>query len=178
MVKGVLFMKKIAITHKSLVDPKSGKEIPIISVIPEARDKDFIKIFKLMSMKVLKDLQAGLNGATDTLWWIIDHVMEFKPNEEPIVWIDPQLVAKDLKISPETVKKHVKKLKKFKYIEQIRPRHYNYKLNPNFIYKGSVVQYFEKQISDSTEEKITEASQKKQTNKKTGDTASYSSNPF
>lgn len=171
-------MKKIT-THKTLFDPETGKEVPVISFIPEARDKDFVKIFKLMSMKVVKDLQKGLNGATSTLWWIIDKVSEFKPNDEPIVWADPKTIAKDLNISLPAVKKHIKKLKDFKYIEQIKPRQHIYKINPHFLYKGSLVQYFEKQHFETEKNEIEEKnSLDKKLKKKTGDTASYSSSPF
>lgn len=125
---------KILNQKRRLVDTDTGEEIEVLSIIPEVKDKNFTKVFKLMSSKVVKDLKAGLNGATDTLWWIIDN-LQYNANE---VYAHPKDIAKDLGMGLRTVERHLRLLKKYGYILQVDPRQHYYKVDPHMLFKGKV----------------------------------------
>ena len=71
------------------------------------KDADFTKVFKLMSRKVVLDLGNGkINGAADTLWWIMDQM----PMNNNYVGAKPQNIARDIGKSVVQVRRHLKHL--------------------------------------------------------------------
>lgn len=124
-------MKRIK-DSQEFINSETGEVVSVISIIPEVRDRDFVKVFKLMSTKVIQDLRAGLNGATDTLWWFIDN-LRLGTDE---IYAHPRHIATELGMSHETVKKHLRKLKDFGYIIQKDSRQHTYKVNAELIFKG------------------------------------------
>ena len=137
-------MKTIPSKKEQLLNPKTGEVVTAIAIISEHRDKDFVKMFKLMSTKVIQDLKAGgINGATDTLFWFIDQIQEMEPNQDPVVLVDPQTMADDLGTTEITIRNHLKLLKEHGYIEQLRKRHHIYRVNPTMLFKGTLSKYFE-----------------------------------
>jgi len=136
-------MKIIPSKKEQLLNPKTGEVVTAIAIIPEQKDKDFVKMFKLMSTKVIQDLKAGgINGATDTLFWFIDQIQEMEPNQDPVVLADPQTIADDLGTGERTVYRHLKLLMEYGYIEQIKKRHHVYRVNPTMLFKGTLSKYF------------------------------------
>ena len=49
--------KVIPSKSEQLVNLKTGEVVNAIALVPEARDKNFVKIFKLMTTKVIRDLK-------------------------------------------------------------------------------------------------------------------------
>lgn len=145
-------MKMIPSRNEQLVNPKTGEVVNTIALIPETRDKDFVKVFKLMTTKVIKDLKAGIDGAVFTLLWFIDRIQGLEPNQDPIVVVDPKDIAEDLGIGKRTVYYHLNLLKKHGYIEQIKNRQHIYRVNPMMIYKGTLKKYFDKQSDKKRKE--------------------------
>jgi len=129
---------KVLKERRQLIDGKTGEVIEVLSIIPEVKDRNFVKVFKLMSRKVIQDLKAGLNGATDTLWWIIDH-LKYDVNE---VFAHPQDIARDLGINVRTAKRHLKILKDLGYIHQVKPKHHVYRIDPYLLFKGRIYRVF------------------------------------
>lgn len=79
-------------------------------------------------------------GAVGTLWWIMNQAVILKTNEDPLIYVVPDQVAKDLNISKRSVMSHLKLLKDKRYIFQLNNRQHVYKLNSDFLYKGTVTQ--------------------------------------
>jgi len=134
--------------RKQYIDPKTGEIVNTIALIPEARDKNFVKVFKLMTTRVVKDLKAGIDGAVYTLFWLIDKVQEMQPNQDPIVITDPETIAKDLGMSKRTIYRHLITLKKYGYIKQIKKNRHIYRVEPTMIYKGTLQKYFDKESTE------------------------------
>ena len=112
-------------------------ENPVIVIAPEmAKDRDFVKVFKLMTMTVLKDLGGGkIHGAADTLWWILDQLQgDIGTN---MVIIRPDDVGPTIGKSEMQVRRHIKLLLRLGYIEKGQIKHL-YKVNPDFVFRGSL----------------------------------------
>lgn len=129
--------------RRERVKTEEGEEVSVVSFIPEHRDKNFVKIFKLMSTRVLQDLKAsGLNGATDVLWWFIDK-LHLESDE---IFAVPADIAKEIGCSEIKVYKHLRKLRDLKYIFQVRPRQHMYKVNAAFIFKGQLHKFTSQKV--------------------------------
>ena len=74
--------------------------------------------------------------------WFIDRIQDLPPNSDPVVVALPEVIAKELGISKRTVKRHLRVLKEYGYIEQIKKRHYVYRVNPRMVFKGVLRRYF------------------------------------
>ncbi|MGI9862733.1 replication/maintenance protein RepL [Moorella naiadis] len=128
--------------NKKVVDVQTGEILNVISVIPEQKDKNYLKVFRLFSEKVIMDLRGNLNGATDTLFWLMNKLQELPPNSEPIIAAYPKEIAKTLGLSERTIRTHLNKLCQHKYISQLYPRQYIYRFNPEYLYRGNLVKYW------------------------------------
>ncbi len=149
-------MKKRVQKVQKLVDTETGEVVPVIGIIPEARDANFVKVFKVLTERVIKDLKAGINGAVYTLFWFIDQIQDMKPNQEPIVIANPEDIAEALGKSRRTINRHLKLLIEHGYIKQIMSRQFMYLVNPELIFKGVLKQYSsEKQSAKKEKEKTT-----------------------
>ena len=97
------------------------------------KDADFTKVFKLMSRKVVLDLGNGkINGAADTLWWIMDQM----PMNNNYVGAKPQNIARDIGKSVVQVRRHLKHLLNLGYIAKTDIIH-NYRVNPAMMFRGN-----------------------------------------
>lgn len=126
-------------TKKNLV---KGVEHQVLVVSSEmAKDTDFIKVFKLMTITVLKDLGGGrIHGAADTLWWVLDQLQgDIGTN---MVIIRPEEVGPVIGKSSMQVRRHIKLLLKLGYIENGNIKHL-YKVRPEFVFRGSLQKYIE-----------------------------------
>ena len=136
-----------------LVNIETGEVVSVIGIIPEVRDANFVKVFKVLTERVLKDLKAGINGAVYTLFWFIDQIHDMKPNQEPVVIANPEDIAEALGKSRRTIERHLKLLIEHGYITQIMNRQFMYLINPEMIFKGHLKQYYDKKLSTRKEEK-------------------------
>jgi len=142
---------KIIPEKRKLVDLKTGEVLQTICIVPEERDGEFVKVFKLFTEKVIRDLKT-IGGAISTLMWFIDKIQSFPPNSDPVIIALPEEIARDLGISKRTVKRHLKILKEHGYIEQVRKRHYAYRVNPRMVFKGVLRRYFKTQLEEKRRE--------------------------
>jgi len=142
--------KRKVLGSKEMADVKTGEVDRVLILAPEGRLTDtdtHLKVFQLFSRKVIQDLLSGLGAGTcSTLFWIMDRMMYFEINEIPILAIYPEELAEETGVGLSTARLHIKKLKEFGYIKQIRPRDYNYWIDPNMIFKGTKKQFFEKHV--------------------------------
>jgi hypothetical protein len=125
-----------------LVDTTTGEVVNAIAYVPEARDKGFVKLYKLLSSKLLEDL-GSLNGEARLLLWFIAKTLELPVQSDMWIPITFEEVAKDLKVSTRTIRSYIKRLLKLGYIEQYRKKHLTFRVKPDFLYKGSLVKYKE-----------------------------------
>ena len=127
--------EKIKNGGRELVDTETGETVRTIEVIPEVREKGWGKVYQTMSRKVLKDLKASLNGATDVLWYFIDRLIAAEPfNSNPEMYAHTDQIAEATGQSGPTIRRHIKMLIEHKYL--IRIRIHLYKINPDFIFVG------------------------------------------
>ena len=148
-------MKQRVQKVEKLVNIETGEVVSVIGIIPEVRDANFVKVFKVLTERVLKDLKAGINGAVYTLFWFIDQIQDMKPNQEPIVIANPEDIAEALGKSRRTINRHLKLLIEHNYIEQIINRQFMYRVNPALIFKGVLKQYYSKKQSAKEEKEKT-----------------------
>jgi len=127
-------MGKLVLT-KEVMDLETGEVLKAISIIPETKDKNFVKVFKLFSVKVLQDLGL-MNGEAKLLMWLLAKTLELPVQSDMWIPLDYKEVAKDLGVSKRSVMNYIKKLLKLGYIEQYKRRHPTYRIKPEFVYKG------------------------------------------
>lgn len=127
-----------------LVNQDTGEEFSVVSIIPERRDDKFVKVYKTLSLKVIHDLKAGLDGAVETLFWLIDRLLEMENlNKNPEIYAHPQDIAKALGTSERTIQRHLKILKGLRYIHQVRPEQYVFQFDPNLVFYGTLRKYLD-----------------------------------
>ena len=99
----------------------------------EIKDGNFTKVYKLMSRKVVLDLGSGrINGATDTLWWIVDQM----PMNQNYVGAHPEDISRDIGKSIVQVRRHLKRLITLGYISKTKITHC-YKVNTGMMFRGT-----------------------------------------
>jgi len=130
---------------KEVIDPETGEVIEAVAFIPEAKDKDFVKIYKLFSKRLLEDL-GTINGEAKLLFWLIARTMELPVQSDLWIPVDYQEVARELKVSKRSVMSYFKKLLELGYIEQFRPRNATFRIKPDYLYKGILSKYKEDQM--------------------------------
>lgn len=137
-------MSKV-IKHEEYVNVETGEVKKAITIIPEVRDKDFAKVFKLFSKKVLEDLGV-MNGEAKLLLWFIGRTIELPIQSELWIPVDYKELSKELNISVISLKRYIKSLLELGYIEQFRRRNTTFRVNPEYVYKGILVKYKENEI--------------------------------
>ena len=130
---------------KEVVDPNTGEIIGAVAFIPEHKDKDFAKIYKLFSKKLLEDL-GTINGEAKLLFWLIAKTLELPTQSDLWIPVDYKEVAKELGITDRAVRKYIKRLKELGYIEQFRPRNTTFRIKPEYLYKGILSKYKNDQL--------------------------------
>ena len=130
---------------KEVIDPNTGEIIQAVAFIPEYKDKDFAKIYKLFSKKLLEDL-GTINGEAKLLFWLIAKTLELPTQSDLWIPVDYKEVAKELNVAVISVKKYFKRLLELGYIEQFRPRNTTFRIKPEYLYKGILSKYKNDQL--------------------------------
>lgn len=129
---------------KEMIDPTTGEVIDVIAIVPEARDKLFVKIFPLLGEKVIEEMKI-VNGEMKLFLWFLAKTIENPIQSEMWIPIDRKKVSEEIGISIDSVNKCLKKLLDMKYIEQYKKRTSVYRICPELVYKGSLVKYQHKE---------------------------------
>lgn len=116
-----------------------GTEVPVemklLAYIPRKVDRD--KYVKLYQDEVLKYVVKGKFSRTDLkvfLWFA-----SVDPWGNDWIVVDYEELAKELEMSPDSVRKACKNLVNAGLLLQLRPRQTVFRLNPKIVYKGGVV---------------------------------------
>ena len=131
--------------RKEVIDPNTGEIIEAVAFIPEHRDKDFAKIYKLFSKKLLEDL-GTINGEAKLLFWLIAKTLELPIQSDLWIPVDYNEVAKELNVSVVSIKRYFKSLLDLGYIEQYQKRQKIFRIKPDYLYKGILSKYQNDQI--------------------------------
>ncbi|MDQ7032702.1 MAG: replication/maintenance protein RepL [Desulfonauticus sp.] len=138
--------KKIRITEER-IDPQTGEIISVkqFLIVDKNKDKDFIKVYKACTKKVLTDLQAHESIKLKMLWWFMDRLHE-RPFGEPQIYVSTKELAVQLNCSEIAIKKARTFLLKEGYIIRYTEpssgkmsRNY-YILNPDYVFKGNIIE--------------------------------------
>ena len=141
--------------QKEVIDKETGEVIKAVAVIPEVRDKDFVKIYKFFSEKLLQDL-GSINGEAKLLFWLIAKTVNLPIQSDLWVQVDYNAVAKELGTNERTVRRYFKKLLEKDYIEQFKARQTAFRIKPDLLYKGNLSKYKADQMDNLIREKIRE----------------------
>jgi len=128
---------------KEIMDTETGEIIEAVGFIPTKKDNDFVKVYKLFGEQVLKDLKT-MNGETKLLLWFISKTLDLPVQSDLWIPVKYEELAKELNTTERTIKAYIKKLKELNYIEQFQKRVKVFRVNVNYIYKGKLVDYREK----------------------------------
>ncbi|MCS7106395.1 MAG: replication/maintenance protein RepL [Candidatus Aenigmarchaeota archaeon] len=128
-------MRKVE-KQKQVVDLETGEILDVVTLIPEAKDRDFTKVFSLLSKKALKDVQK-LNNAV----WVLFYIMnELKPYSNE-VYLNPKILAKELKKSSRMIRIYLVKLMELGYISPVPEKKHFYTIDPQMIFKGRISKF-------------------------------------
>jgi len=130
---------------KEVIDPNTGEIIEAVAFIPEYKDKDFAKIYKLFSKKLLEDL-GTINGEAKLLFWFIAKTLELPTQSDLWIPVKYDEVAKELNVSKRSVMSYFRKLLELGYIEQFSPRNTTFRIKPDYLYKGILSKYKNDQL--------------------------------
>jgi len=130
---------------KEVIDPNTGEIIQAVAFIPEYKDKDFAKIYKLFSKKLLEDL-GTINGEAKLLFWLIAKTLELPIQSDLWIPVDYREVAKDLNTTERSIRRYFKKLLDLGYVEQFKPRNTTFRIKPEYLYKGVLSKYQNDQL--------------------------------
>jgi len=126
---------------KMLIDPDTGEYLPFIAFVPEAKDKDFAKVFKLFSEKLLMDLtnKAITGGELKILAWFLAKTVELPFQSDMWIPVKYSQLAEEVQLHEKVVQQYIKKLVQKGYLEQFRNRQTIFRLKPEYVYKGVLV---------------------------------------
>lgn len=124
---------------ETVVKPETGEVHELLSFVPEVVDDNFVKVFKTLSEKVLKDIKA-LDGAVLLLFYILDNLSM----NSDIVYLKAEYVSKVISRSPMQVRRYINQLLKLQYIFKTNEKHF-YKINPKYLFKGKMWKYLKNQ---------------------------------
>jgi len=130
---------------KEVIDPNTGEIIQAVAFIPEYKDKDFAKIYKLFSKKLLEDL-GTINGEAKLLFWLIAKTLELPVQSDLWIPVNYEEIAKELNVSKRSVMSYFKKLLELGYIEQYQRRQKIFRIKPEYLYKGILSKYKNDQL--------------------------------
>ena len=125
---------------KEVIDPNTGEIIEAVAFIPEHKDKDFAKIYKLFSKKLLEDL-GTINGEAKLLFWLIAKTLELPIQSDLWIPVDYNEIARELNVSAVSIKRYFKRLLDLGYIEQYQKRQKIFRIKPDYLYKGVLSKY-------------------------------------
>jgi len=139
-------MKRKAFT-KQLVDPVSGQyvEVLMIGKKKELYDKGYVKFFVSFLEDVILDKE--IRGKAITLLLYVAKSMDWNTKE---VYLYPNFVAKELKVSVMQVYRWLKILLE-KEILKPTERRYFYKLNAYTVIKGIEEEVLKRELEESWE---------------------------
>lgn len=132
--------------RKEVVDPDTGEVIQAVAIIPEVRDREFVKIYKVFSEKLLQDI-GSLNGEARLLFWLMAKTLELPIQSDLWLPIIYESVAKELGTNIRTVKRYFKRLLEKGYIEQFKFRRAVFRIKPEYLYKGNLSKYKADQVN-------------------------------
>lgn len=125
---------------KEVIDASTGEVIEAVAFIPEVRDRNFVKLYKVFSEKILNDL-CGLNGEAKLLCYLMAKTMDLPMQSDLWIPINYEVVANELGVSVRTLKGYFKRLKELGYIDQFKSRNTVFRIRPEFLYKGNLSKY-------------------------------------
>lgn len=125
---------------QEVIMPDTGEYKQAILVVPEARDKNFAKLFLAFSKKVMEDVGL-MNGEAKLLIWFLAKTVELPIQSDLWIPIDYKRLAEDLGVSLASLKNYIARLKRLGYIEQYKTKHTTFRIKPDFLYKGLLVEY-------------------------------------
>jgi len=134
-------MGKKVVFKKELIDPATGEYITAIAFIPEPRDRDFAKVYKLFGEKLLEDLAKGelKGGELKILAWFLAETTKLPVQSDMWIPVSYEELANSINLDITTIKKYIKQLVQKGYLEQFKPRQTVFRLKPNYVYKGYLV---------------------------------------
>jgi len=134
-------MGKKVVFKKELIDPATGEYITAIAFIPEPRDRDFAKVYRLFGEKLLDDLAKGelKGGELKILAWFLAETIKLPVQTDLWILVDYEDLAKKVQLHKEVAKRYIKQLVQKGYLEQLKPRKTAFRLKPDYVYKGYLV---------------------------------------
>lgn len=133
-------MAKYVTKKKEVVDLETGEVYTVISLIPEAKDQDFTKVFKLCSEKVLLDFKKT-PGCVLLLFFIMNQLQY----DDDRFYMHPKDAIKACGFSEKSFYTYVNLLIANQYIFKTDRKHW-YRINPEMIFRGSVVRHYQNLI--------------------------------
>ena len=142
--------KKVKVVgHREYTDNLTGEiqDMQVISV--EDRDFNFHKVWL---QHILNSIDLIGNQKTKLAFWIIEHL-----NKENQLVMTQREIAKQTKISLETVRQTLKALSESNFLQKINSG--AYRVNPDYIFKGTrnnrltvAIEYINKQAENKQNE--------------------------
>jgi len=123
---------------KEVIDPETGEYLEFIAFIPQPRDKNFTKVFRLFGEKVVEDLANGVltGGEAKLLLWFLAKTTKLPIQADGWIPVSYEELAKEVQLNKDVVRKYIKKLMEKGYLEQFKNRHPTFRLKPDYVYRG------------------------------------------
>jgi len=126
---------------KKVIDAETGEYITAIAFIPEPKDKEFAKVFKLFGERLLEDLanRQLTGGELKILAWFLAKTIELPIQSEMWIPVIYEKMAEEVRLNKDVVNRYVKRLVRKGYLEQLAPKRAVFRLKPEYVYKGYLV---------------------------------------
>jgi len=123
---------------KEVLDPETGEYLEFIAFIPQPKDKNFTKVFRLFGDKVVEDLANGIltGGEAKLLLWFLAETTKLPVQSAGWIPVKYEELAKTTSLGVDTVRKYIKKLVEKGYLEQFQKGQKVFRLKPNYVYRG------------------------------------------
>lgn len=146
------FGEKTTITEER-IDPATGEivvtnkkvDVIVIGNPKIERDVEYIKVFPAFFSSFLQELKIH-DGKARLVWYLTYKAMQLPPNSLNEVTAINEELMRELNISKQSVLAYVRDLIALKIIRRVSPRLPIYQINPDYIYRGSLVKFHQNQI--------------------------------
>lgn len=144
---------EITTISEERIDPATGeivvtsKKTNVIALghPKQEKDMDYVKVFPAFFSSFLSDLKID-DGRARLAWYLTYKALKLPPNSLNEVTAVNEELMRELNISKQSVLAYIRDLIKINMIRRVSPRLPIYQINPDFIYRGSLVKFHQKQL--------------------------------
>ena len=109
------------------------------------KDGNFLKIYPAF-LKTFLDQMGITDSRLSLVMYIMNEAIHLQINGDNAIFLDCNKAAKVIKVSVASIYRGIKSLVDCSFLKQINPRQSVYRINPEMVYRGNLIRYYQKEL--------------------------------